>query len=273
MTNSFCKKTMRILAPIFTIAIMLGLTACGGAKESEKTELPTVELIVSAAASLTDAFQEIQELYAKEATNVKLNFNFAASGALQQQIEQGAPVDIFLSASPKNLDPLVESGLIAEDQHQSLLGNELTVVTSVDEETSIQDVKDLLNDQFVKVAIGIPESVPAGKYTQEALTNAGAWDELQAKMVQAKDVRQVLQYVETGNAEAGFVYKTDALSSDKVKVAYTVDPSTYSPVIYPIGIIKATNHEEEAKALYDYLQSKEALDVFEKYGFSNPNAQ
>lgn len=273
MTKLFGKKAMRFLAPFFTIALVLSLVACGGTKEAEKTELPAVELTVSAAASLTDAFQEIQELYAKEAPHVKLNFNFAASGALQQQIEQGAPVDVFLSASPKNLDPLVESGLIAEHQHQSLLGNELTVVTAADEETSIQDVKDLLNDQFVKVAIGIPESVPAGKYAQEALTNAGVWDDLQAKMVQAKDVRQVLQYVETGNAEAGFVYKTDALSSDKVKIAYTVDQSTYTPVIYPIGIIKETSHAEEAKALYDYLQTKEALEVFEKYGFSNPNAQ
>ncbi|GIO37482.1 molybdate ABC transporter substrate-binding protein [Paenibacillus antibioticophila] len=273
MTRLFDEKAMRFLALFFTIALVLSLAACGGTKEARNTEVPAVELTVSAAASLTDALQEIQELYAKEAPNVKLSFNFAASGALQQQIEQGAPVDVFLSASPKNLDPLVESGWIAEDQHQSLLGNELTVVTAADEAASIQDVKDLLKDPFVKVAIGIPESVPAGKYAQEALTNAGVWDELQAKMVQAKDVRQVLQYVETGNAEAGFVYKTDALSSDKVKVAHTVDQSAYTPVIYPIGIMKETSHPEEAKALYDYLQTKEALDVFVKYGFSSPIAQ
>ncbi len=137
----------------------------------------------------------------------------------------------------------------------------------------ITGIADLAKEEIKKVAIGIPESVPAGKYAQEALTNAQLWDALQPKLVQAKDVRQVLQYVETGNAEAGFVYKTDALTSDKVGIAFAVDPQTYSPVVYPIGIVKATKNAEQAGVLYDYLQSQAALDIFIKYGFSVPVAK
>ncbi len=139
-----------------------------------------------------------------------------------------------------------------------------------DSKLSIGNEQDLKKEEVKKIAIGIPESVPAGKYAQEALTNANLSDALQTKIVQAKDVRQVLQYTETGNVDAGFVYKTDALASDKVKVAFAVDPNSYSPINYPVGIVKATKHAEEAEELYDFLQTNEALDVFVKYGFKIP---
>lgn len=273
MIHFFNKNRMQFLVPLLILGMMMFLAACGSEQEATGSGDQTVELTVSAAASLTDALQEIQENYKTLAPHVKLSFNFGASGALQQQIEQGAPVDIFISASSKNMDALVDKHWVAEGQQKSLLGNELTVITAVDQELPIQDASDLLNGKFLKVAVGIPETVPAGKYAQEALSNAGVWEELQPKLVQAKDVRQVLQYVQTGNAEAGIVYKTDALSSDKVKIAYTVDPSSYSPIIYPVGIVKATAHGKEAEQLYNNLQSKEAMDIFVKYGFSIPDAQ
>lgn len=257
------------------MALVLVLSGCGTAEKTAETSqsqqpAKTVELTISAAASMTDALTEIQKQYEAANSTIKLNFNFGASGALQQQIEQGAPADLFLSAAVKNMTALVDQQLIDADQKINLLGNELVVVVPNDTTIVIEKMDDLTKEEIKTVAIGIPESVPAGNYAKEALTNVNLWDTLQTKSVQAKDVRQVLQYVETGNADAGFVYKTDALTSDKVKIAYSVDAATYKAIEYPIGIVKATKHMEEAENFYTYLQSKEALDVFIKYGFSVP---
>lgn len=239
--------------------------------EPSQQPVKVVELTISAAASMTDALTEIQKSYEANNKTIKLNFNFGASGALQQQIEQGAPADLFLSAAVKNMTALVDKLLIDSNQQINLLKNELVVVVPVDSKTPIENMNDLTKVEVKTVTIGIPESVPAGNYAKEALTNAKLWDALQAKSVQAKDVRQVLQYVETGNADAGFVYKTDALTSDKVKVVLAVDAATYKTIQYPIGIVKATKHTKETEDFYTYLQSQEALDVFIKYGFSVPN--
>lgn len=266
MKNSF------ILCLILIMSLMV--VACGSTKDTttQKTEAPseTVELTISAAASLTNALQDIQKVYETTHQNIKLNFNFAASGALQQQIEQGAPVDLFLSAATKNLQALIDKQLIQSDAHMNLLTNELVVVVPTDGKAVIANVDDLSHEDINKVAIGIPESVPAGNYAKEALTKANLWDTLQSKIVQAKDVRQVLQYVETGNVDAGFVYQTDALTSDKVKVIFPVDPATYTAIEYPMGIISATKHLEEVKEFYAFLQSEDALNTFKKYGFSVP---
>lgn len=256
------------------IMILMVVSACGANQTNtpKQPDVPAenVELTISAAASLTDALKEIQQQFEEVHPNVKLNFNFGASGALQKQIENGAPADLFLSAAAKNMKTLVDAKLIANENQTDLLSNGLVLVTSKSSKTSLSTVNDLLNDDVKTVAIGIPESVPAGSYTKEALEQAKLWDSLQSKIVQAKDVRQVLQYVETGNADAGFVYMTDALSSDKVNVVLTVDPATYTPITYPIGIVTATKHIQESKQFYDYLHTEEAMAVFEKFGFSKP---
>jgi len=268
--HQFVRKSMVML---LAVVLSVVFVACGSNSDSKSAPAKQVELTVSAAASLTDALNEIQPLFEAANPNIKLVFNFGASGALQQQIEQGAPADLFLSAATKNMKALVEKELIDPERQTNLLNNELVVVVPTDGKISVAGAADLASDEIKKVAIGIPESVPAGNYAKEALTNAQLWDSLQPKLVQAKDVRQVLQYVETGNAEAGFVYKTDALTSDKVGIAFSVDPSTYTPVEYPIGIVKATKNADQAGVLYDYLQSQAALDVFVKYGFSVPAAK
>lgn len=271
----------------FAFSIVLLLSGCGAGQQtasnnsspaqnneassqdaSKKAE--TVELTISAAASLTDALKEIQHLYESNHPGLKLNFNFGGSGALEKQIEQGAPSDLFLSASKKNMKSLVDQQLIESNKQKTWLTNELVAVIPTDGTMSIAGVTDLTQQEVKKVAIGIPESVPAGKYAQEALTNVKLWDTLQSKLVQAKDVRQVLQYVETGNADVGFVYKTDALTSQKAKIAFEVDPTTYSPVEYPIGIVKASKHIQEAEDFYAYLQSQESLNIMAKYGFTIP---
>ncbi|WP_373876509.1 molybdate ABC transporter substrate-binding protein [Paenibacillus spongiae] len=276
-------KTRYALIGIIMLLSVL-LSACGNsepqagadsnkppaASQGDDSSEEAVELTISAAASLTDAMNEIKTMYESKNKNIKLAFNLGASGALQQQIEQGAPVDLFLSAATKNMKALVDKQLIDASQQRNWLSNELVAVVPVDGKLSIASEQDLKQEELNKIAIGIPESVPAGNYAKEALTYAKLWDSLQSKMVQAKDVRQVLQYVETGNVDIGFVYKTDALTSSKVKVAFNVDPSSYSPVNYPMGIVKATKHMKEAEQFYDYLQTEEALNVFIQYGFSVP---
>ncbi|MBB6636975.1 molybdate ABC transporter substrate-binding protein [Cohnella thailandensis] len=260
------------LLAVLMVALIAVAAACGNDTESkEAASAEKAELTVSAAASLTDALNDIKEAYANVVPNVTITYNFGASGALQKQIEEGAPADLFLSAATKNMKALVDKGLIASDRTTTLLNNELVAIVPKDNAAKISGVSELTSDAVTFIAVGIPDSVPAGQYAKDSLTQAGLWDSLQSKLVQGKDVKQVLQYVETGNADIGFVYKTDALVSDKVEVAFAVDPATYTKIEYPIGIVKATTHSEQAQAFYDYLQTEEAMNIFTQYGFSAPN--
>ena len=186
---------------------------------------------------------------------------------MQQQISQGAPVDLFFSAAEDKFDLLVEEGTIAKEDGLDLLGNELVLVVPK-EDLSIKGFEDLVKAEVDKISIGTPETVPAGKYAKESLENMDIWKDVESKVVYAKDVRQVLSYVETGNIDAGIVYKTDALVSDKVEIVASADPATHTPIIYPVGIIKDSEHYEAAKDFYEYLQNDDALKVFEKYGFT-----
>lgn len=224
-----------------------------------------VELTVSAAASLQDALNEITATFEKEHPNVKINYNFGASGALQQQISQGAPVDLFFSAAEDKFDQLVEEGLIEKEKGIDLVGNELVLVVPKDTTQQIKAFEDLAKAD--KISIGTPESVPAGKYAKETLEHLNIWKTVEGKMVYAKDVRQVLTYVETGNVDAGIVYKTDALISPKVEIVASANENTHAPIIYPVGVIKNSSHPKEAQLFYEYLQNETSMKTFEKYGF------
>jgi len=222
-------------------------------------------LLVSAAASLTDAMNDVAKAYNAEQPGVKVTFNFGSSGSLQQQIEQGAPADIFISAAAKQMNALDDKGLIIKDTKKNLLKNRMVLVVPKDS-ASIKSFTDLTKAQVF--ALGEPASVPAGKYGQELLSKLGLWNKVSSKAVYAKDVRQVLAYVESGDADAGIVYRTDALISDKVKVAATADESLHSPVVYPAAVIKATKNEAVARDFVKFLNSGKADAVFEKYGFT-----
>jgi molybdate transport system substrate-binding protein len=263
-----------MLAPAVALTLIAaGCSSGAGASSSGSDSTAggsgsqSVELVVSAAASLTDSLQQVGHNYEARHPNVKVRFNFGASGTLQQQIEQGAPADLFFSAGKANMQALVDKGLVDKSQMTTVLTNELVLVVPKGAAT-VNQLSDLAQPSFRHVALGEPQSVPAGGYAKQALTSAKLWDALQPKLVYGKDVRQVLTYVETGNADAGFVYKTDALTSKQAVVAQTVDAKLYEPVQYPEGIVKETRHMQETKELYDYLQSKEAADVFAGFGFT-----
>lgn len=227
-------------------------------------------LTVSAAASLKDSLDQIQPFFEAKYPDIQLTFNYGASGALQQQIEQGAPADLFISAGQKQMQALIDQSLIDPAKQHPLLANELVVVVPGDSGTSLASVAELTGSGFKKIAVGEPESVPAGTYAQQSLTAGGIWDTLKDKLVFAKDVRQVLTYVETGNADAGFVYRTDAMTSDKVRIAFGIPGDTHKPIVYPVGILKQSEHAKEAEDLYNYLSAQEAQHIFSRNGFKLP---
>jgi molybdate transport system substrate-binding protein len=247
----------------------LSLSAFLAACSQSQTNKPpsAVVLTISVAASLKEAMAEISQEYSKRSPNVTINYNFGASGALQQQIAQGAPVDVFLAAAPKNLNALQEKGLLLTETRQNLLENQLVLIVPQDQ-VNLKDFDGLTNAAITKIAIGDPDSVPAGQYAQEALTKLKLYDRLKPKLVFAKDVRQVLAYVETGNVDAGLVYITDARISKKVKQVALAPADTYSPIIYPLAVLKNSQQPEAARAFVQFLSSDEAKAVFIKYGFS-----
>jgi molybdate transport system substrate-binding protein len=256
---------------IFLI-IFLFLAACStesAQSQTKETKHEQIELTISAASSLKDALTEILNQYDQENKNVKLSFNYGSSGTLQRQIEQGAPVDIFFSASHDKFDALVNKELIDKKQVKELLMNDLVLVTNRKNSKLISGFSVLRAENVRKIAIGIPETVPAGKYAKETLEHLKLWDDIQGKLVLAKDVRQVLSYVETGNIEAGFVYRTDALSSKELKIVSTAKSMSHSPIVYPIGIIRNSKNRSEAEKIVTYLLTKTAIKVFKKYGFKS----
>jgi molybdate transport system substrate-binding protein len=230
-----------------------------------------LELNVSAAASLTDVLKEINTLYTQENPDVTITPNFASSGTLQQQIEQGAPVDVFLSAAAKQMDNLQKEELILNDTRQNLVNNTLVLIVPIDSTLGITSLNDLAADKVTQIAICDPKSSPAGTYAQQAFDELGITAKVGPKEVLGSDVRQVLTYVETGNVQAGLVYSTDALISTKVKVVASVLADVNAKIVYPLAVIKASKNVDAAKAYVAFLFSDKAKTIFEKYGFTMVN--
>ncbi len=215
-------------------------------------------ITVSAAASLKEPLAEICK-----GRNVTLNFG--GSGALQQQIENGAPVDVFISAAPQQMDALESKGLLVPGSRRDLLRNELALIAAAG--TEIRSFQDLTNDAVKRIAIGEPKSVPVGKYAQEVFTSLKLLDAVKAKLVFTVDVRQVLASVESRNADAGVVYVSDAKTSKNVRVVATAPDGSHSPIVYPVAIIKASAHRADAEKFEQLLLSPEAAAIFTRCGF------
>ncbi len=251
------------------LSLLALLSACT-AVSLESQDSSTVNLMISVASSLQDAIADIGDLYNQQMPTVKLTYNFGSSGSLQQQIEQGAPVDIYISAAERNMDVLESKNFLLDNTRQNLLKNEVVLITSK-KNTDIKRFSELQADFIEKIAIGAPDSVPAGQYAQEVLDSLKLSKSLEDKFIFAKDVRQVLAYVETGNVEAGLVYSTDAQVSKQVKIIETAPINSHSPIIYPMAIIKDSQQPEHAQDFMKFLLSDAAQNVFTNYGFSTVN--
>lgn len=223
------------------------------------------EILVHAAASLTDALTEIGSVY-KQETGETVLFNFGASSLLARQIQEGAPGDIFFSADEEKMDALEKKGLIRKDTRKSLLSNTLVIVVGTDSKLQFSSARDLVNVKG-NIAIAEPQTVPAGIYAKEYLKKIGIWSKVIDRLFSVDNVRAALSAVESGNVDAGIVYKTDAEISKKVKIGYEI-PRTEGPSIsYPLAVLGETKNFSAAKKFYDFLLSAKSLDVYLKYGF------
>ncbi len=223
------------------------------------------QVTVFAAASLTDSLKQIAADY-KQSSGDEIIFNFAASGVLARQIEAGGPADIFFSADESQMNGLAAKGLLTPESRRDLLGNSLVIVAAPDNAT-VHSPTDLTNAAVQRIALGDWKIVPAGTYAKAYLEKTGGWLAVQSKVVPCENVRAVLAVVESGNADAGFVYKTDAAISKKVKVAYEVPVADGPKIVYPAALVKASTQPEEAQKFLAFLASENAAKVFRKFGF------
>jgi molybdate transport system substrate-binding protein len=227
------------------------------------------QVTVAAAISMKDVLEAIAIPYGKRKGAPEVVLTIGASGILQMQIEQGAPVDVFISAAPAQMNALEKQNLLVEGTRRDIAGTRLVLVAPR-AATTVHSLEDLKKAEVRTIAMGEPRSVPAGQYAAEALRNLGLFDTLQAKFVYAQDVRAVLTYVAGGDADAGFVYETDAKTSDKVTIAVAAPAGSYTPVVYPAAVVRSSQNPAAARYYLDYLSAAEARGIFEKYGFTLP---
>ena len=224
------------------------------------------EIMVSAAVSLKDAFQEIGRLYETRSRR-KVAFNFGASGALQKQIEAGAPSDVFASAGSRQMDELVARNLIEIASRRDFARNSLVLIVPHDSQSNITAFDGLAAAE--RIAIGNPRTVPAGQYTEQLLKNTNLWPRLEAKFVLAEDVRQVLDYVARVEADAGIIYRTDArIGADRVRMVATAEEGSHDPILYPIAVIKESSQKNAAQEFINLVLSAEGRSILARHGFA-----
>lgn len=266
MKNMFTRKMLccsvrgRLNKPLHALAILSLALVC-----NQCSAQSTTALTISVAASLTDAIQEIEAAYRQEHPHVEIKNNFGSSGTLAREIEHGAPVDVFFSAAFRPMDELQAQGLILAGTRHDLLRNTLVLIAPAG--THLAGFPQLLDRSVRFVALGDPNSVPAGQYGQQTLASMHLLDPLRSKLVFAKDVRAVLAYVETGNADVGLVFATDAASSSKVRVIATAPDAAHDPIVYPAAVIAHGKNQTAARMFVDYLSSAKAKAIFKKRGF------
>lgn len=249
----------KILIIFITLIMCIFFVGC---EKEQKTEKIKVHL--SVAASLKDPFLKIEELYEKEHKNVDLILNFGSSGALKQQIVQGAPCDVFISASTNYMDELKNDGYLLDDTYNEFTKNELVLVSKTNTINSIEDLK---NDKYKKIGIGDLNTVPVGQYADEVLKNKDIKKDLEDKFVYAKDAKEVLAWTLSSNVDAGFLYSSDISKYKDVNI-YKIDSELHSPIIYPIGVIKDSKQLEETIKIKNFLLSDDAKKILKDYGYT-----
>ena len=224
------------------------------------------EILVSAAASLTDVLKEISNGYqAKSKHTVK--FNLGPSSGLARQIDEGAPADIFFSADLPQMDTLDKNGRLEPGTRKNLLSNQLVLIVPADSRLAISSPKDLLKADVKRIALAEPTTVPVGLYSSKYLADEGLWNQVKTKVVPVQDVRATLAAVESSNVEAGFVYKTDAAISNKVRIVYEVPLDKGPKITYPVAIVKESKRKDAAREFLNYALSAAAKATFKKFGF------
>ena len=260
------KKTIRIFFLLLGFIFITEL--CLSCKNQKKKELT-----ILAAASLTDICAELKAEFEKENPDITLLFSFGGSGALQAQIEAGAPCDLFISASTKQMNALLEKNLMKKESVRNLLENELVLIAPVEDgaefsgHEQISSFEDLTSSSVRMIAMGEPSSVPVGQYSRAIFENLGLWDDISKKANFGSDVRTVLNWVEEKACDYGIVYATDAAVSKKVRIVSRAPEGSCPKVIYPVGIVKASEKQDEDQKFLDFLFSKNVRGIYSKAGF------
>ena len=252
-----------LLPALLVLLLAVPLLACGRSQD---------ELLVFAAASLRDALEEVGDDF-HQAHGVRVRFSYGGSVAMAQQIARGAPADLFLSAGPGPMDSLDRQGLLEPGARVDLLGNVLVVVARESAADAPSEPRDLLAPEVRRLAVADPQLAPAGAYAREALQSLGLWAQLEPKLVMGADVRTVLAYVESGDADAAVVYATDASIAPDLRVLWTFGPETHSPLLYPAAALRDAGHPERARLFLEFLRGPEAGEVFDKFGFRRLNGE
>ncbi len=232
---------------------------------------PKHELLVSAAISLKEPLQAIGQLFEQRHPEMRVIFNWGASGALQQQIERGAPVDVYVSAASKQMDELEAKGLLLTETRRTLAANLVVLITASVSQSGLSSFKDLAKPEIKLIAIGNPRIVPAGDYVQKVLVSLGLWDVLQPKLILTGNVRQALTYVVQGEVDAALVYATEVQSAGTaVRVVAAAPEGSYPPVLYPIAVIKSSPQSAQSRAFVDLVLSEAGQRILRTYGFLPP---
>lgn len=253
----------RLAALVALLAAALLTAGCGWSKPPPAT---SSELHIAAAVSLKEALAEAGSLFTARHPNVKIIYNLGASGALQRQIEQGAPADVFIAAAARQMDELAAKNLLVPGTRRDIAANRLVLVVPKDSPLPVAGFADLAGDKVRKIALGETATVPAGQYAREALENLGLWDRLKDKYVFAKDARTVLAYVVTGNVDAGLVYATDAAGAG-VKVVAAAPAASHRPIVYPAAVVAASPRPALAADFLAFLAGREGQAVLARHGF------
>lgn len=257
--------THRFFRTVFFCAALCAALALLPTRKADAAE----EITVSAAASLTNAFTELKTLFEKQHPGIMVRTNFAASNPLLKQIQEGAPVDVFASADQETMDKAAAAQCIEPASRKDFAANGLVLIVPKGTPSSVKSPMDLRKAEVKRIAVGNPDSVPAGRYTRAALRNAGLWEPLKHKYIIGASVRQVLDYVARGEADAGFVYTTDAHVAAR-KVAIVTTMQGHKPVLYPLALIKDSKSPKVAREFINLVLSPEGQAVLAKYGFSKP---
>ena len=250
-----------------SLLLILVVAACRDRTPSAK---PTVTVTVAAAASLREVVVELDSLYAVEHPSVSVRATFGASGAVRQQIEQGAPVDVFISASDRHVDALQRAGLVDARSRRAFAGNALVLVVPAAAGANVHGFRDLASPGVRRVAIGAAASVPAGEYAEQVLRSLGIAEAVAAKAVYAQNVRQVLSYVERGEVDAGIVYRTDVRASRHVRVVAEAPPATHTPITYPLVLVSRRPNPDATRAYAAFLLGPRGREVLARRGFTVP---
>ncbi len=256
-----CFACLIVVSSVFLIS---------GCSSSKSTNSKQTTITISAAASLTESLNKIVANFEKTYPNVLVRVNYGASGALRQQIEQGAKVDLFLPVSLKDLQTLESEKLIDPSKSEVFAKNILVLIVPKGNPLNIKGVDDLKREDVKRIAIGAVPSVPAGVYAKESMEKVGLFNELKDKFIYAKDVRQVLDYVNTSNVDAGFVYRTDAAIVKDVEIASTIPDLNHKPIEYYAAIINSSKNQDISTEFMKYLLDKDSQKILSGYGFLPP---